>query len=420
MKKQIKYMLIATSFSIMAACTPSEYEYVNLDDISIDEISRVELMRSHSKLICDGNAQVELTPILYTKEGDKVLPTRVKDEWLEFSSSEGEVVSRNFSTSDKNIIGKTVSVTLKIKGKDIKSTPVNFEVIAPQGTIQEITIPVIFHIAQTSEDIDSYGGEYDKAKIYSAIDRMNNVFGGKVSRNAVGVDTKIKFVAAQYNQYGRKLVESGINRVIVKKINFDNNLEDFLLAEDMVWPADKFMNIWLISDRTNSVNNFGTDLSMLAKPTFINSGVTDIPDGFELTELEGKLPISASGLLYRLQMLNELSFSVGSNDSPGVNEMIHYVGIYLGLTNSFSYDAPLNSDYCSDTHDYVISENSDFFNLRWYNEALDCFFQLENIMDDPSGVHRSVSKDQNQRMRWVLENCPGRAAWKSNFALTGK
>lgn len=419
MKKQIKYMLIAASFTLLAACSPSEYEYANLDDISIDAVSRAELMRSHNKLICDGNAQIELTPILYNEKGDKILPTRVKDEWLEYSSPEVGTMSRNFSTSDKTLIGKTIHVTLKIKGKEITSAPVEFEVIAPQEDLQEITIPIVFHIAQTTEDVDSYGGSYDRQKIYNMLDRLNYVFGGQVSRNAVGVNTKIKFAPVLYNQYGGKLSEKGINRVVVTKIDYEN-IEDFLVSEKLVWPADKYMNIWLISDRKGLVKNFGVELSMLSVPSFVNSGVTDIPEGLELTELDGELPISASGLYYRLQLLNELTFSIGDEENPGVNEIIHYVGVYLGLMDTFSYSEDPNTDSCDDTLDYGIKGNSDFFNLKWYNETLGCFFQLENIMDDPSGVHRSVSKDQNQRIRWVLNNCPERAAWKSNFALTGK
>ena len=50
----------------------------------------------------------------------------------------------------------------------------------------------------------------------------------------------------------------------------------------------------------------------------------------------------------------------------------------------------------------------------------DYFFLSENIMDDPSGVHRSVSLQQALRMHWVLQHCPERAMWKSDYAFTGK
>lgn len=118
MKKYIKYILVVASFYVMASCSPSDYDYVNLDDISIESIDSVSLKRSHSKLIADGYAQIELTPILYTKERNIIPPTRVKDEWLEYSSPEVSNVSKLFSTSDKSLIGKTVNVTLKIKGKN--------------------------------------------------------------------------------------------------------------------------------------------------------------------------------------------------------------------------------------------------------------------------------------------------------------
>lgn len=421
MKKYLKYMLIASLFHSIAACSPSEYDNADLDNISIDAVDRAELVRSHNRLICDGNAQIELTPVLYTKKGDRILPTRVKDEWLEFSSAEVPNISKLFSTSDRNLIGKTIHVTLKIKGKNIKAEPIEFQVVEPQADLPTIKIPIIFHIAQTMEDVESFGGNFESVKIYNLINRLNNVFNGSVSRNAAGVNTKIEFIPALYSQDGRKLSEEGINRVVVKEIPY-KTMENFILSEKLVWPADKYMNIWLISDRKNLVKNFGTEFSMLARPNHVNSGVNDIPEGLELNELEGELPTFSSGLFYRLQLLNELTFSSGSVDNPGVNELIHYIGIYLGLMDTFTFnsdDDPAN-DFCDDTLDYSFDKNTIFFSLRWYNESLNCFFQLENIMDDPTGVHRSISKDQNQRMRWVLNNCPERNAWKSNFALTGK
>ena len=60
------------------------------------------------------------------------------------------------------------------------------------------------------------------------------------------------------------------------------------------------------------------------------------------------------------------------------------------------------------------------FNTSWYKQAQGCYFRSENIMDDPTGLHISVSKNQCERIRWLLENCPERAAWKNDFAFTGK
>jgi hypothetical protein len=69
-------------------------------------------------------------------------------------------------------------------------------------------------------------------------------------------------------------------------------------------------------------------------------------------------------------------------------------------------------DYCSGVGN---SENTD-----WYKTFDGCYFRAENIMDDSRGVHCSVSRDQAIRMRWFLNNCPARTAWKSDFAFTGK
>ncbi|MFR7809988.1 MAG: hypothetical protein ACLU4N_12320 [Butyricimonas faecihominis] len=94
---------------------------------------------------------------------------------------------------------------------------------------------------------------------------------------------------------------------------------------------------------------------------------------------------------------------------------------YLGLLPTWKESGGIPEDYCADTQKYFGNDAEGYKkNTTAYKLVKDCFFLAENIMDDPLGTHRSVSLQQSQRIRWILNNCPERSAWKSNFAFTGK
>ena len=63
--------------------------------------------------------------------------------------------------------------------------------------------------------------------------------------------------------------------------------------------------------------------------------------------------------------------------------------------------------FIRDTLNYIRDESKPGRNETWYKESEGCYFRAENIMDDPTGGHCSVSREQCMRMRWVLNNCVG-------------
>ena len=102
------------------------------------------------------------------------------------------------------------------------------------------------------------------------------------------------------------------------------------------------------------------------------------------------------------------------------NELTNCLGYYLGLLPTWSANAnSIPDDFCSDTHSYY-GNTGQGINTSNEKRVGDYLFLSENIMDDPSGVHRSVTLQQALRMHWVLQHCPERAMWKSDYAFTGK
>lgn len=422
MKKYVIYDVVAIlAFLFFYACSPADYSYADNDTVEIDSIGQIVLIPEHTLLQADGRAQIDLRPLVYLKDGSQVPDTRINEEWLEYTSESGVKIVRHFSTSDASLIGQKMRV--RVKGRDITSGTVEFEIIKPADPVGEITIPVVFHVLQTREDVESYGGTYDAARINQLLDKLNNTFSGGVSMNPVGVDTRIRFKAALYDPLGKKMFEPGIHRLTVTEIYNENKYADFLADQGLVWPVNQYMNIWLISDRLNEQNAFGKDISATCRPLYMNPGTdpASVPQGLDLRTLpgEGEIAVSTSGVMYKLQLITALTWQLGESWKPGDNELIHYVGHYLGLLPTFTYEG-VPDDYCEDTHNYNFNSSAYQGNKTLYKTANDCFFRSENIMDDPTGLHRSVSKNQSERIRWVLNNCPERSAWKSDFALTGR
>lgn len=80
---------------------------------------------------------------------------------IEYYTSSGESLQKMFSTSDKSLIGQEIKVNARIKGQELSSNTVTFTVTDPSvlNSYTEITIPVVFHLIQSNNDITEYGGE---------------------------------------------------------------------------------------------------------------------------------------------------------------------------------------------------------------------------------------------------------------------
>lgn len=430
----LKYTLILATILALGACKDDAIQYADVDIIDPATIDSIALMGNHTMLVADGYAQLDLRPFAFNKNKTAILDVRLKDSFFEYTSDvPGLVLNRKFSTKDANLIGKTITVQVKVKGTNVTSKEFTFTVMAPLQITETITIPIVFHIAQTTADIASYGGSYSKERIDQIIERVNNSFSGVVSKNPAGINTKIVFKLATHNTDGSRMNEPGIHRVVTTEIEavenseekYDkNSYDNYIVNNNMMWSPEKYMNVWLMSDRGGEVSPFGMQIGEMFVPAYHNSTV-GMPEGMTLVAYDNDPATlnkpSVGGVIYRLQSINELSRSIGNIDAQNDNDLIHYIGRYLGILPTYSIVTEAD-DYCADTQNYLIKPDGigGFVNTSSQKTNTGSIFGAENIMDDPSGAHRSVTADQYKRVLWVLNNCPERAAWKSTFAFTGR
>lgn len=432
--KAIKSIIRNISFAVVAllvtACSPDAEVFHDNSKVDPAIVDAVTIMPNQKRLIADGNAQIELQPTVYTKSGTKVPDSRVDDDWIEYiSDTPGVVAGRVISVTNASLVGKTVTVKARVKTTGKESDPVSFSIIASKKNefANELVIPVVFHILQTKDDIDNYGGEFKLERVEMQLKRLNNMFSGAVSHNPVGVNTNIKFEMAQYDQYGNRLVEPGIDRKTIADGAFSkkdgSDMDSLITAERLLWSPDNYLNVWLVSDRKGVVSDFANDVTAKCAPCYVKAGATDIPKGLKLQEYADQtLKPSQAGIIYKLSELDvaERSFFVSNNNKKqGYNELGYYIGLFYGLLPTCNYsNTKAGTDYCDDTIDYAATSTGG--NEDWYKTMDGCYFRAENIMDDPRGVHCSVSQDQTIRMRWIMNNCVGRMQWKSTQALSGK
>ena len=407
------------------SCTPDRYVFHEADFIDPNEYGGIKLYVSHDQLLADGKATVEFTPMLITKDSIEITTEHIDYSLIKYRFLSGEEIAGNtFSTSDQKSIGKEISVYATVEGTSLMSDTVSFVVTDPSllEGYNEITIPVIFHLIQCEDDIMTYGGEMPKERIYLLFDKMNNAFSGTASTNPTGIDTKIRFELALYDPEGELLAEPGINRIYTADLVKDEQSDDYasLIKENgAMWDYTKYLNIWLLGS-TESSTKF-VNLASACKPRYVYSTSdleTAIP-GLSFSELaENWEPVPKEiGILYKLSscFVKDRGFGIGK-----VNELNNALGYYFGLLATWlEYDPNIPEDYCSDTQGYY-GRWWDGFNSGMYKTMGDVYFLSENIMDDANGMHRSVTQEQALRVHWVLQHCPERSAWKSDFAFTGK
>lgn len=424
MKKRmdIGWMLIML---LCFACTPEDYELHEMGTTDMANIGQIKLCLSHYQLLADGKAKLELTPILTTKDSFEVADERVDYSAIEFRTLSGEILPQTFSTSDLSRVGEEVKVYAQVPGYDLISDTVSFTITDPSAMedYEEITIPIVFHLIQSEGDIASYGGEIPQERIDRLLEKINNTFSGSVSYNATGIDTKIRFRAAIYDPDGDKLNEPGIHRIYVDEVSDENEDQyaSLIVNQQALWDYTKYLNIWLISDMKEEYQTFYRTISTSCIPRYMfdYGNSVDTLVGLKLSQIPNDWTPTPKevGIIYKLQSAFLMVRAFGGTEE---NELTNCLGYYLGLLSTWgTSETNIPNDFCSDTHGYYGIANQ---GINTSNEKRmgDYLFLSENIMDDPSGVHRSVTLQQAQRMHWVLQHCPERSCWKSDYAFTGE
>lgn len=420
-------LAVCLSLPVLTACSPDDEPVADIHHADAGAMTRIELKPQNTRLIADGKATLDLLPLVYYTAGEEemqMLADRVGEDWFEYTAN-GQPVGRYYSTKEQSLVGKQVELKVVAKDNRQLAGTSTVTILAPAVKKKEYVIPVVFHVIRERSDEERTGLVYEKALFDQMIERFNKVFAGEASTSPVGVDTYIRFKAARFAEDGTLLLEPGVNRVLVDdKMLESPHYAELIRSNRLNWNPQRYLNIWLFQRGQKSLTDAQTGS---CKPAYRESGATEEPQGLALVDYvpgTSEFAVDNSGIIYQISSIKYgLRSATANTIYPGYNELIHYVGTYLGLLPSFGIpyplpDIPNGEDYCDDTVPYMIQPGQS--NEYSYKTTDTCHFLSENLMDDPTGFHNSVSKQQAERMHWVLEHCPDRWAWKSDFAFVGK
>ena len=456
MKKILQYILISILF---CACAKEETAILDFE-ASVDDISRIELRADHKTLWPNGEAKMEFYPFVYGKknvmkyernEEGEYISEMVEEEYLipddqlpkgcvkVYDQAGNEIKENVYSTITENP-GTVLNFYAKAGAIESNRLAITVRNL-PDESYDEIVVPVVFHMLLPPA---SAGPTYDISQEYmeKVLEEVNNIFNKRITTDPNGGNVKLTFKLAVYNPSGMKLQEAGKNVINLSASNIkyiedesssSSNLSTgynkFIVRykSTCIWNPQRYLNIWLTRFSTNT-SEYGTYSYKMAAPTDIYSDyeATSIP-GLSLTT---KDEFTASDVVSCLDigvLINYMTFLNPSVQGTNTFTLATVLGGYYGLmfTDQNQNDDWVDgdNDFCEDTYYFYSDYSSSVYkNTRLYREDAEGiydWFTSFNVMDSYSRKN-SVSVDQALRMRMVLERCPSRWAYKSEWAFTGK
>lgn len=254
-------------------------------------------------------------------------------------------------------------------------------------------LQVVVHVLHNGEPIGE-GANLASDRIHRQIEILNEDFRRKIDTPGYndhpdGADARIEFVLANESPEG--LETNGINRIDTSQFDIPVGYGIPHFAQYDYWPSDQYINIWTVP------------LDESAKCWVLGEATgpkTDLP-GTEHLALPA--PGEPEGILINWHHFGESDIECNSKGRTLTHEMGHY----LGLLHTWGGKSCEFNDYCSDTPavDYPVTSN---------NPQVGCQGEkvmVENYMNWTSDeVMNIFTKDQVNRMHYVLENHPGRNA----------
>ncbi len=401
-------------FAGLQGCTPEKDVLI---DFSEFQVTKIELAADHRQLIADGVSTLTLNPVLYqsytfrTEEGKdsvtygKIPVDRITKEMVDYFLEDGTPLKDGkYQTTD---LSKSEQGFYAM-ANGVKSNIFKVAIRKPlaENAYDTIVYPVVFHIIQNKMKVD-VGQGVGSDIVYYAFNTIYNCFARTAAFSPNGADTRIRFRLAEYDPYGRKMAEKGINRYPLSADDLNAlTLESIKADANICWDYKKYLNIWIIDDLSSIATTpqyilETTDLEQIKGIHFTPMALSDLESqDFSLTDI---------GLIYKAK-----DFAI--EDVGYATQM----GKFFGLLSTENQ----REDYCDDTFAYSTyrdpwDKNSNASNSRKKISTDGLIFYSVNIMDG-SSYKNTISMDQVKRIRTVTDNCPHRWAWKSQWAFTGK
>ena len=416
------------------ACSPENTEIFDLSS-SVDDIKLIKLRADHKMLLPDGIAQMEFHVLGYgaqeftTYEIEEVegqdqyvigtsrdtfeIPLdRLPEGCIKVYDDAGrEVKDMIYSTTDRN----KREITFYAKAGNVQSNSLTIQIRdLPEMDYEEIVVPVIFHVMVPPPSI---GPAYSVSseELQKRLDHLNDIFNRRATSDPNGGNAKIIFKLAEYDPSGRLLLEKGKNKVELAEEMSKSDYEDYINSK-LIWDPARYLNVWLAKYSTSSsVSNTYS----VSAPEVILEGYESIP-GLKMQVVSDYSASDVENYTDVGMMINIRDFF--ATDGKSYFDLSLVFGLYYGLLYTDQDD---NNTFVNGDNDYSYYSGYSsgiYKNNRLYREDVDAeyeWFTSFNIMDNYSR-RNSITVNQAERIRMIVERCPSRWAYKSSWAFTGK
>ncbi len=256
-------------------------------------------------------------------------------------------------------------------------------------------VPVVVHVLHSGEEIGQ-GSNLSEERVRRQIEILNEDFRRKegtrgFNDHPAGADARIEFVLARQDPEGNPT--SGIIRTPADLTNVPDHVpktEVDLMANFNYWNSESYINIW------SAPYDRGIANAHLGSATGPDS---DLPGDDRFTK---PLPGGAEGIVINRWHFGESTLEGGHNLG---RTLTHEMGHYLGLLHTWGTGDCETNDYCEDTPavDEIVTSSISF---------IGCAGERVMIANYMNYTHDHVmnifTRDQIQRMRYVLETSPRR------------
>lgn len=426
MKKLIIIPVILFTLTWIGCQQIDEFNYMPAE-VNSEKIDSIFFSPNHHMLIADGNAALNFYlesyyKYTYTIDGVEVDSTSIlnQEDLPEgliqiFHVESGQEVTGNSWTTTDHSAG---TASFYAKSGNITTEPVEVTLIEKPEIPEKRYVDVVFHVLELSHSDPTYNKffhtEITNERLAMAVEDLNAVFNNELGHSPCGASANIEFRLAENDQYGYKLEKPGQNVFMYEMddisvvyswgysyISINAMIEKIFDAQSYMffWDPEKYLNIHVLPLSLNA--------DMQSKyPTYqIVPGGTPM-DGMGMAVSDESLIPEPLGNYKNLGLpvsRNVLNLEEGTRLTIANN-----VCRFWGLSPS-----QYGNDYCNDTRSWsgFGSDGTNEFYTLYRTSPEGYKFKCDNATDFnlfPS-LRNTITLDQVKRIRYAIENCPGRS-----------
>lgn len=378
----------------------------------ISEIDSISFSPGAYKLIADGHASLHFLvetfrTATFTNEEGVQFDSLVNLDYNElpegsvkiYDNFGNEIKDMQYSTDDHT--PGTASFYVQIG--DLTSDIMTVELREKAELPSKLNVDVIFHVFEHDPSDETYDklaySEIPYGQFERALENLNKIFNNEYYNGPNGASANIEFRLAELNPAGSKLAKAGYNKIYYSGGSHTVNVG----IDNYVWDPKEYLNIFVMPIGPGYFLTYYPIYQKVPEGSEPMSGMGSVKDTLIPPDENG--PNDYTKAITSLGVSRTV-FNVGSDRRIEITDQI---ARYYGLRKAYY------TSYVSDVLNWVPYA----YNLQYQQivkkDGNGLAFYGHNATDDPQwpSLRNTITLDQVKRIRYAIENCPGRSHGKT-------